>query len=75
MNLFVLVALLCTGGADNADSCEYHALDNNLSSTQCDSYFTDSGLDSVDSLITDIATLDQTEYTLETINCVQEDTE
>jgi len=75
MNLFVLVALLCTGGTNNADSCDYYALDTNLSSTQCDSYFTDSGLDSVDSLITDVASYDQKEYTLESLNCIQEDIE
>lgn len=75
MNLFVLVALLCTGGENNADSCDYHALDSNLSSTQCDSYFTDSGLNSVDSLITDIASYDQKEYTLESLTCTQEETE
>lgn len=75
MNLFILVALLCTGGNDNADSCDYHALDSNLSYQDCDSYFTDSGLDSVDSLITELATNHQTEYTIETLTCTQEDTE
>lgn len=71
MNLFVLVALLCS---DNGQ-CDYYALDSNLSIGDCDYYFTDSGVDLVDGLITDIVTYEVKQpLTLESLECVQEDT-
>ncbi len=39
MNLFVLVALLCT----DSGSCDHYALDNSLSSYECD-YYNDKAL-------------------------------
>jgi hypothetical protein len=75
MNLFVLVAVLCTGG-DDSPQCDYYALDSNLSSYECNYYFTDSGVDMVDGLITDLVTYEVKEpLTLESIECLQEDVE
>ncbi len=71
MNLFVLVAVLCT----NNGQCDYYALDSGLSLTDCDSYFTDSGVNQVDKLITDIIEFDiKQPLTLQSVECVAEDT-
>lgn len=77
MNLFVLVALLCT----DLGQCDHYTVDSNLSAYECDYYFTDSGVDVVDGLITDIVTYETRNsegvapLTLESLECVQEDTE
>ncbi len=72
MNLFVLVALLCT----DSGSCDHYALDSSLSSYECDMYFTDSGVDMVDKMISDLVTYEIKEpLTLESLECIQEDTE
>jgi len=42
MNLFVLVAVLCTGG--DANNCQAYEVDYNLSAEDCNHYYTDSGL-------------------------------
>lgn len=72
MNIFVLVALLCT----DSGVCDHIALDSNLSDNDCSYYFTDSGVDVVDGLITDYLTYEAKEsLTLESLECIQEDTE
>jgi hypothetical protein len=72
MNLFVLVAILCT----DAGSCDHYALDSNLSIYDCDHYFTDTGVDIVDGLITDLVTYEGgLPLTLESLECIEEGTE
>lgn len=71
MNLFVLVAVLCTG-VDDSSQCDYYALDSNLSSYDCDYYFTDSGVDMVDGLITKAG---YSVANLSSLECVEEETE
>lgn len=68
MNLFVLVAVLC----GDTGQCDYYALDSNLSAYDCDHYFTDSGVDMVDGLITEAG---YSVANLSSLECVQEDLE
>lgn len=76
MNLFVLVALLCTDSTIGAIQCDHYALDSNISAYDCDMYFTDSGVDMVDKKISDLVTYEIKEpLTLESLECVEEDTE
>lgn len=46
MTTFTLIAILCLG-----TECNHVPLDSNLSSIDCDSYFTDSGVAIVDQLV------------------------
>lgn len=75
MNLFVLVALLCTDGTNGASQCDRYALDRSLSSYECDMYFTDSGVIAVDKLVDIVETGQADELTIESLECIQEDTE
>lgn len=70
-NLFVLVALLCT----NNGQCDHYALDSNLSAYDCDMYFTDNGLTRVDELIYVVVNEEKQPLTLQSLECIQEDTE
>lgn len=71
MNLFVLVALLCTGNGQ----CDHYALDSNLSAYDCDMYFTDSGIMAVDKLVAIVENEQADRLTIKALECVQEDTE
>ena len=71
MNLFVLVALLCT---DNGQ-CHHYTLDSSLSSYYCDQYFTDSGVIVVDKLVSIVETEEASKLTIRALECVQENTE
>ena len=71
MNLFVLVALLCT---DNGQ-CHHYALDSSLSSYDCDQYFTDSGVMVVDKLVAIVETEQVSKLTVKALECVEEGTE
>ncbi len=76
MNLFVLVALLCTDDTIGASQCDHYAIDSSLSSYDCDLYFTDSGVNMVDKIISDLVAYEIKEpLALESLECVQEDTE
>lgn len=69
MSLFVLVAILCT---DAGSECEYVALSSSISASQCDGYFTDSGVVEVDRLVNVAG------YRVDSLNgleCIEEDTE
>lgn len=71
MNLFVLVALLCT----DSGSCDHYALDSSLSAYDCDIYFTDTGVIAVDKLVAIVETEQANRLSIEALECVQEDTE
>ncbi len=71
MNLFVLVALLCT----DSGSCDHYAIDSSLRSYDCDLYFTDSGIMAVDKLVATVENEQADRLTIKALECVQEDTE
>ena len=71
MNLFVLVALLCT----DSGSCDHYALDSNLSAYECDYYFTDTGVMTVDKLVAIVENEQGNKLSIKALECVQEDTE
>ncbi len=71
MNLFVLVALLCT----DSGVCDHYALDNSLSSYDCSYYFTDTGVMTVDKLVAIVENEQGNKLSIKALECVQEDTE
>ena len=75
MNLFVLVALLCTDNSNGDSQCSHYALDSNLSAYECDYYFTDTGVMAVDKLVATVENEQANKLSIETLECVQEDTE
>lgn len=71
MNSFLLIAILCT----DSNICQSYVLDHSIMSEYCDSYFTDNGLMRVDELVYVVVSEEKEPLTLQSIDCVQEDTE
>lgn len=71
METFLLIAILCT----DSNVCQSYVLDHSLTQDYCDSYFTDNGLMRVDELVYVIVSEEKEPLTLQSIDCVQEDTE
>lgn len=71
MEPFLLIAVLCT----DTNMCQTYVIDHSITSDYCDSYFTDSGLMLVDELIYVVVDELNEPLTLQSIECVQEDTE
>jgi hypothetical protein len=72
MESFLLIAILCT----DSNVCQSYVLDHSITQDYCDSYFTDSGVNQVDKLITDIIEFDiKQPVRLQSVECVIEDME
>lgn len=71
METFLLIAILCT----DSNVCQSYVLDHSITSDYCDSYFTDNGLLRVDELVYVVVSERGLPLTLQSLDCIQEDTE